>query len=81
MVFILMCSIYFQVFAVLICGSVLILVYCSDIKGSCNYQDTVYVVCGKWARRACAVLLTIFIFGVCITVFIVIGDQWDQCKH
>ncbi|KAL4234026.1 hypothetical protein ACF0H5_005680 [Mactra antiquata] len=66
------------VFLVFIVAAIMILAYCSDIKGVGNYQDVVRTVCGQNAQRASAMFLTIYCFGTCITFLIVIGDQWEE---
>ncbi|KAK3724317.1 hypothetical protein RRG08_043313 [Elysia crispata] len=65
----------FQVFVVI---AHLILGYCADIKGSNNYQDVLHSLCGARAQLACAVCITLYCFGTCITFLIVIGDQWEM---
>lgn len=65
------------IFLVFIVTAIMILAYCSDIKGANTYQDVVSTVCGKNAQRASAVFLTTYCFGTCITFLIIIGDQWE----
>ncbi|XP_059158335.1 sodium-coupled neutral amino acid transporter 7-like, partial [Physella acuta] len=65
----------FLVFVLLAC---FILAYCSDIKGSNTYQDTMLSLCGPKAQLACAVCLLLHCFGACLTFLIVIGDQWEM---
>lgn len=65
-------------FLVFIVTAIMILAYCSDIKGANTYQDVVRTVCGKNAQRASAVFLTTYCFGTCITFLIIIGDQWED---
>lgn len=66
------------VFLVFIVAALLILAYCSDLKGATTYQDVVYSVCGQNAQRASAMFLTIYCFGTCITFLIIIADQWEE---
>ena len=74
-------SFYFlQIFLVFVVAAIMILGYCSDIKGTSNYQDVVHSVCGPWAQLACAVSITLYCFGTCITFLIIIGDQWQMCE-
>ena len=68
-------------FLVFIVTAIMILAYCSDIKGANTYQDVVRTVCGKNAQRASAVFLTTYCFGTCITFLIIIGDQWEDRKY
>ncbi|KAK3751369.1 hypothetical protein RRG08_006037, partial [Elysia crispata] len=56
----------------------LILGYCADIKGSNNYQDVIHSLCGARAQLACAVCITLYCFGTCITFLIFIGDHWEM---
>ncbi|WAR11527.1 S38A7-like protein [Mya arenaria] len=66
------------VFLIFIIAAIMILAYCSDIKGATTYQDVVLSVCGKNAQRASAMFLTVYCFGTCITFLIIIGDQWEE---
>ncbi|KAL3860332.1 hypothetical protein ACJMK2_010471 [Sinanodonta woodiana] len=66
------------VFVVFVLCALLILAYCSDLKKTCTYQDTVLTVCGQNAQRASAICLTAYCFGTCITFLIIIGDQWEE---
>ena len=70
----------FQIFLVFVVAAILILGYCSDIKKTNTYQDVVQSVCGPSAQLACAVAITLYCFGTCITFLIIIGDQWELCK-
>ncbi|XP_059170117.1 sodium-coupled neutral amino acid transporter 7-like [Physella acuta] len=65
---------FFLVFVVL---ALLILGYCSDIKGCNTYQDVVLSICGPKAQLACAISVLLYCFGTCITFLIIIGDQWE----
>lgn len=65
-------------FLVFIVTAIMILAYCSDMKGAATYQDVVRTVCGKNAQRASAMFLTTYCFGTCITFLIIIGDQWEE---
>ncbi|GFN95859.1 sodium-coupled neutral amino acid transporter [Plakobranchus ocellatus] len=75
---VLMAVVMQSVFLVFVIIAIMILGYCSDIKGTCNYQDVVHSVCGPWAQVACAVSITLYCFGTCITFLIIIGDQWEM---
>lgn len=67
-----------SVFLVFVIVALVTLSYASDRKGSSTYQDTVYFVCGRKARNACAVSILLYCFGTCITFLIIIGDQWEE---
>ncbi|XP_005090551.1 putative sodium-coupled neutral amino acid transporter 7 [Aplysia californica] len=66
-----------SVFLVFVVMAIMILGYCSDIKKTNTYQDVVHSVCGPMAQLACAVSITLYCFGTCITFLIIIGDQWE----
>ncbi|GFR96736.1 sodium-coupled neutral amino acid transporter [Elysia marginata] len=75
---VLMAIVMQSIFLVFVVAAIMILGYCSDIKGTNNYQDVVHSVCGPWAQIACAVSITLYCFGTCITFLIIIGDQWEM---
>ena len=70
-----------QIFLIFVICAILILAYCSDIKGTTTYQDVVLSVCGRNAQRMCSFTLMVYCFGTCITFLIIIGDQWEECKY
>lgn len=69
-----------QIFLVFVVIAIMILGYSSDVKNTANYQDVVHSICGPIARLACAISITLYCFGTCITFLIIIGDQWELCK-
>lgn len=69
-----------QVFLVFVVVALVTLGYCSDLKQSATYQDTIFSVCGKHAQTACALSILLYCFGTCITFLIIIGDQWEECQ-
>lgn len=66
------------VLMIFIVSSILILVYCSDIEGSNNYQEVVYSMCGNSGLLLCSLAITLYCFGTCITFMVIIGDQWQE---
>ena len=66
------------IFLIFVICAILILAYCSDIKGTTTYQDVVLSVCGRNAQRMCSFTLMVYCFGTCITFLIIIGDQWEE---
>ena len=66
------------IFLIFVICAILILAYCSDIKGTTTYQDVVLSVCGRNAQRMCSFTLMVYCFGICITFLIIIGDQWEE---
>ncbi|PVD21371.1 hypothetical protein C0Q70_19544 [Pomacea canaliculata] len=67
-----------SVFLVFVVVALVTLGYCSDLKQSATYQDTIFSVCGKHAQTACALSILLYCFGTCITFLIIIGDQWEE---
>lgn len=66
---------------ILIVGALLILAYCTDSNQSSNFQDVIYSMCGKKWQTINSLCIILYMFGCCITFFIIIGDQLDQSKH
>lgn len=62
----------------IIVGALLILAYLTDKKKSANFQDVVYSQCGKTWQTINSLCIIIYMFGCCITFFIIIGDQIDR---
>lgn len=58
--------------------ALILLAYCADLCNAATYQDVMQGMCGKWGRRLCALCITLYCFGTCITFLIIIGDQWDR---
>lgn len=63
---------------VIIIGALIILAYCTDNKQSANFQDVIYSMCGKKWQTINSICIILYMFGCCITFFIIIGDQLDQ---
>ncbi|XP_076337055.1 sodium-coupled neutral amino acid transporter 7-like [Tachypleus tridentatus] len=61
--------------------ALLTMAYCSDVMGSCTYQEVVRSIYGEQIRRVCAVCITLFMFGSSITYLIIIGDQFDTVLY
>ena len=64
----------------IIFGALLILAYLTDNKKSANFQDVVYGQCGKRWQTVNSLCIIFYMFGCCVTFFIIIGDQLDQSK-
>ena len=67
-----------QGLVILICGSLIILAYCTDATKSSNYQDVIYNMCGPKWQTINSICILLYTYGTCVTYFIVIGDQLDQ---
>lgn len=63
---------------IIIVGALLILAYLTDNKKSANFQDVVYGQCGKKWQTINSLCIILYMFGCCITFFIIIGDQIDR---
>lgn len=59
-------------------GTMLILGYCSDLNNDNTYHDVLMSTCGKRAQQMAAVSILLSCYGICITFFIIIGDQYDR---
>ena len=66
------------VLVLIIVGALIILAYCTDNKQSANFQDVIYSMCGKKWQTINSLCIIFYMFGCCITFFIIIGDQLDQ---
>jgi sodium-coupled neutral amino acid transporter 7/8 len=64
----------------IIFGALLILAYLTDNNKSANFQDVVYGQCGKRWQTVNSLCIIFYMFGCCVTFFIIIGDQLDQSK-
>lgn len=62
----------------IISGALIILAYCTDKMKSANFQDVIYSMCGKRWQTINSLCIILYMFGCCITFFIIIGDQLDQ---
>jgi len=63
---------------VFIVGALFILAFCSDVHNSKTYQDVVRSMCGRKAQSVSAAVIAVYSYGVCITFFIIVGDQLDK---
>ncbi|GBO25256.1 hypothetical protein AVEN_15924-1 [Araneus ventricosus] len=66
---------------VLIVLTMLILAHCSDVNLDVTYHDVLLSMCGRGAQKLAAVSITCTCYGVCVAIFIIIGDQLDSRKH
>ena len=65
---------------VLIILTMLILAHCSDINQDVTYHDVLMSMCGRRAQKLAAVSIMCTSYGVCVAIFIIIGDQLDTSK-
>jgi sodium-coupled neutral amino acid transporter 7/8 len=77
---ILISSVIQIVLVIIICGSLIIMAYCTDTYQSATYQDVIMRMCGKRWQMINAICILLYTYGTCITYFIVIGDQLDQSR-
>ncbi|GIY62555.1 putative sodium-coupled neutral amino acid transporter 7 [Caerostris extrusa] len=63
---------------VLIVLTMLILAHCSDVNLDVTYHDVLLSMCGRKAQKLAAVSITCTCYGVCVAIFIIIGDQLDR---
>ena len=69
-----------QVLLVFIIGALVILSYCVDICGADSYEDVVRYFCGPLYSDICSGTIVLYLFGGCISLLVIIGDQSDRCK-
>ncbi|UJR09283.1 hypothetical protein I4U23_013528 [Adineta vaga] len=70
-------SILHAIVVVLVIGAYAILFVCSD-RSTSSYEDFVLAKCGKVWQRICSVCIILYMYGLSITFFIIIGDQLDR---
>lgn len=58
--------------------TMLILAHCSDINLDVTYHDVLLSMCGRKAQKLAALSITCTCYGVCVAIFIIIGDQIDR---
>lgn len=58
--------------------TMLILAHCSDINQDVTYHDVLMSMCGRKAQKLAAISITCTCYGVCVAIFIIIGDQLDR---
>ncbi|CAF1265005.1 unnamed protein product [Rotaria sordida] len=82
-------SILHGVVVILVLGAYAILFVCSDQSIS-SYETFVLMKCGKVWQRICSACIILYMYGLSITFFIIIGDQLDRfltffdplfCRH
>ncbi|CAF1286969.1 unnamed protein product [Rotaria sp. Silwood1] len=82
-------SILHAVVVILVLGAYAILFVCCDQSIS-SYEAFVLMKCGKVWQRICSVCIILYMYGLSITFFIIIGDQLDRfltffdplfCRH
>jgi sodium-coupled neutral amino acid transporter 7/8 len=71
--------------------SMSIIIYCSDIHGSCSYHEVMSSMCGPKFKSLVAADIALATYGICIAYLVIIGDQYDRmfasligkdfCKH
>ncbi|XP_042900281.1 sodium-coupled neutral amino acid transporter 7 isoform X2 [Parasteatoda tepidariorum] len=66
------------VMLVLIVLTMLILAHCSDVNLDVTYHDVLLSMCGRKAQKLAAVSICCTCYGVCVAIFIIIGDQLDR---
>ncbi|XP_028967688.1 putative sodium-coupled neutral amino acid transporter 7 [Galendromus occidentalis] len=58
--------------------TMMVLAYCSDVKGDCTYHDVLMTTVGRKAQQLAAASILVTCYGVSITFLIIIGDQYDR---
>jgi len=58
--------------------SLLILAWCSDVRGTATYQETVGALCGSIGKHTCSVFTILYCYAACIALLVVVGDQTDR---
>lgn len=71
--------------------SMVIIIYCADIHGSCSYHEVLSSMCGPRAKAVVAFDIALATYGICIAYLVTMGDQYDRifaslvgsdfCKH
>ncbi|CAF1439731.1 unnamed protein product [Adineta steineri] len=70
-------SILHAIVVLLVIGAYAILFVCCD-KSTSSYEMFVLNKCGKFWQRVCSVCIILYMYGLSITFFIIIGDQLDR---
>lgn len=60
--------------------TMMVLAYCSDVKGDTTYHDVLMTTVGRRAQQLAAASILVTCFGVSITFLIIIGDQYDRSE-
>ncbi|XP_054155292.1 sodium-coupled neutral amino acid transporter 7-like [Oppia nitens] len=58
--------------------TMMILVYCSNINHDNSYHEVLYSICGSTVKNMAAVSILLSTFGICVTYYVIIGDQFDR---
>uniref|UniRef100_T1INZ5 Amino acid transporter transmembrane domain-containing protein n=1 Tax=Strigamia maritima TaxID=126957 RepID=T1INZ5_STRMM len=67
------------VLIVFVVAALLIMASCANLnESSSTYQDVVLETCGVKYQTICAVGITLYCYGTCITFLVIIGDQYDR---
>ncbi|CAF1278576.1 unnamed protein product [Adineta ricciae] len=86
---ILISSVLHGIVVLLVLGAYAILFVCCD-PSTPSYETFVLMKCGKIWQRICSVCIILYMYGLSITFFIIIGDQLDRflsfidplfCRH
>lgn len=62
----------------LILSSLFILAHCAHRYNCSTYQEVIEVTCGKWFGIATELCVILYMFGTCIAMLVIIGDQFDE---
>ncbi|KOC64133.1 Putative sodium-coupled neutral amino acid transporter 7 [Habropoda laboriosa] len=63
---------------IFIAAALIILANCSDITNTSSMQDMFAKLYGQKSLFLCALCVTIYSFGCCLTFLIIVGDQFDR---
>ncbi|KAK0182588.1 hypothetical protein PV327_000713 [Microctonus hyperodae] len=66
------------VLLIFITAALVTLANCSDITKTTSMQETVAELCGPKTLFLCGICITIYSFGCCLTLIIIIGDQFER---
>ncbi|CAK9821397.1 Putative sodium-coupled neutral amino acid transporter 7 [Anthophora retusa] len=66
------------VFLIFITAALIILANCSDVTNTSSMQDMFAKLYGRKSLFLCALCITIYSFGCCLTFIIIVGDQFDR---
>lgn len=58
--------------------SMVIIIYCADIHGSCSYHEVLSSMCGPRAKAVVAFDIALATYGICIAYLVTMGDQYDR---
>ncbi|CAG2113653.1 unnamed protein product [Medioppia subpectinata] len=62
----------------LLSTTMLILVYCSNINHDNSYHEVLNSICGPRVKNMAALSILLSTFGICVTYYVIIGDQFDR---